>query len=201
MNIDINFAQPVQIYDNFLNRCAGKFCHVEASVKIDIGQFRVLIDSNIQNAYSPSTCQNILNNTKDMKGEKTIAFYILFGGIMSIRFLDDENEDPFFKSIDPAIYDVISLPVSEEKFYDVVVWNIKHLGRSYDIPKALCSVTPFFPFENNNVEKFFCSQLIMHMIKDNGIIQVKKEINIDHMKPDAVYEFLMSSVEYNEDDI
>lgn len=200
MNINVNFAQPLGIYNNFINKCAGKFCHVEISLDIDAGQLSVLIDNALNESYSPSLCQTVLNNTKGMKGKLTVAFYILFGGVVSLRFLDESNEDPFYKPIQDEIYDVITLKVDEEKFYNIVTWHVKHLGRSYDIPKALFSVTPFFPWSTNVPEKFFCSQMIMYMIRENEIMEVDRSFNIDHMTPDAVYEFLLST-EVNEEEL
>jgi len=201
MIVNVNFAQPVGIYNNFINKCVGKFCHCEVSVEIDIGQFRVLVDNALNDAFSPSLCQTILNNTESMSGTHTLAFYILFGGVVSVRFLDEANEDPFYQPIQDEIYDVIPMKVEEEQFYEIISWHIKHLGRSYDIPKALFSVTPFFPWQAAVPEKFFCSQLVMYMVSENNMWEVSRNLNIDHMSPDAVYECLLATVDFNEDEL
>lgn len=195
MDLSINFANPVGCYDNLLNKCAGRLCHVEACVTIDMQVLRVLIDNELNDSYSPDICQVILNNTQHMTGEVVVAFYILFGGIFSMRLLTDDNEDEFHKIPKKPIYESLVITLDEDKFHDMIKWNVRMLGRSYDIPRAVLLLTPFSFPHVDRPESFFCSQLIMYMIKDCEILTVEQDIDIDHMKPDHVYEWLLQKVQ------
>ena len=79
--------------------------------------------------------------------------------------------------------------------YNVIKWNIRMLGRSYDIPRAILLLTPFSIPPGQRPEKFFCSQLVMYMIKENEIFSVEDTYDIDHMKPDDVYEWLAQKID------
>lgn len=183
----LNFATPTSIYDNTINRCVGRFCHVEISLNIDIGHLRVLVDECISDAYSPTICKNVMANTLDMKGIQTVAFYILFGDVVSIRFLSEEHDDLFYQPIQKDIYESVEINMEEDKFFNVVTWNIKHLGRPYDIPRAILCVTPFSTqVIDNNPDRFFCSQMVMYMMKENNLATMEN-LNIDHMSPNDVY--------------
>lgn len=185
MDVSVNFAHPVACYDNFVNKCVGRFCHVEVSLKVDIALLRFLLDTNLDRAFSPEICQNVLNQTETMSGEVVVAFYILFGGIYSLRFLNEDDED-FYKPPAAPVYECVTLPVEDPN--ELIAWNIRHLGRPYDIPRALLVMTPF-SFPNKEApEKFFCSQIVPYMLSENNVATT--EDDIDHMKPDAVYEWL-----------
>lgn len=192
--LSINFANPVECYDNFMNKCAGKYCHVELSITIDVPVLRVLINFAQNDAFNPQMCQTLLNNLKQKKGEMNIAFYILFGDVVSMRILNDMEEDTFLRPAKHPIYSMLKIPVEEEKLHEVITWNVKHLGRKYDIPRALLLLTPWsLPLENPP-EEFFCSQIIMYMIKENNLVPVEDDLDIDHMKPDDVYRWLFTKL-------
>merc|ERR1719248_347264 len=93
--------------------------------------------------YSPSICQTILNNTEKMSGNITVAFYILFGDVMSMRILSDTEEDEFLKIPKEPVYETLTLQLEEEKYHELIEWNVKMLGRNYDIPRAVLLLTPF----------------------------------------------------------
>jgi hypothetical protein len=78
--------------------------------------------------------------------------------------------------------------------YSVIKWNLKNLGRGYDIPRAVCLLLPFTMKTDKTVkpEKFFCSQLVMHMLVDCELFQTGQ--NIDHMTPDNVFTFLSTRI-------
>lgn len=191
MEFQINFANPIECYDNTINNCVGRFCHVETSFCIDIGVLRVYIDTNIADVYSPEICQNILNNTKTMEGNVTVAFYILFGGVFSMRFLEEDTDDSFMKLPSAPVYETVTFDVNEKQFESMVIWNIQQLGRNYDIPRALLSVTPFSYKTDGTPSQYFCSQAVMYMLKHIYPFHLIHK-DIDHMKPDAVYEWVWS---------
>lgn len=195
MDLWINFANPVACYDNILNHCAGKFCHVEISVTIDIAVLRVLFDMEMNDSFAPDICQNIINNTKTMKGNKVVSFYILFGGVMSMRILSDGEENEFFKLPSKPVYESVVITLDEEQCHNIIKWNIRMLGRSYDIPRAVLLLTPFSLPHEARPETFFCSQIVMYMIKENDIFNVEDDLDIDHMKPDHVHTWLLQKVE------
>ena len=194
MEICINFALPIECYDNMLNKCAGRFCHVETSLTIDVSMLRFLFDAVLEKSYAPNLCQSIVNNLKNKQGEITVAFYILFGDILSMRVLDDKEENVFYQPPTESIYETVTLTLEEEKMYDVIKWNICMLGRNYDIIRAVLLLSPITFSSPERPEKFFCSQLIMYMLKENNIINIEDSLNIDHMKPDHVYQWLVEKV-------
>ena len=57
MNLNVHFAKPVSIYNNYVNKCTGKYCHCEVSIELDAQLLSVIIDSAVQNAYDPE-CVN-----------------------------------------------------------------------------------------------------------------------------------------------
>ena len=203
MELCINFAFPVQCYDNILNKCAGKYCHVETSITMDVSMLRFLFDTVLNDCYSPSICQNVINNMKDLKGDIMVSFYILFGDIMSMRILSEEEENTFLQPPTSNIYDTLKIKLDEEHMYEVIKWNISMLGRSYDIPRAILLLTPFSIPPEQRPEKFFCSQVVMYMIKETNIVEVEEGLDIDHMKPDDVFNWLsekLNSIKANKND-
>lgn len=196
MEVSINFANPIACYNNFINKCAGKMCHVEVSFEVEVAVLRVLIDMQMSDCYSPSICQTILNNTEKMKGNIIVAFYILFGDVMSMRILSDTEDDEFLKIPKEPVYQTITLKLEEEKFHDLLQWNIKMLGRKYDIPRAILLLTPFSFPTGSRPETFFCSQAVMYMIKENDLLPVENDLDIDHMKPDHVYSWLLQKIQH-----
>ena len=200
MEVSINFANPIACYNNLLNKCAGKLCHVEVSFEVDVAVLRVLIDMQMEDCYSPSVCQNILNNTEKLRGNITVAFYILFGGVMSMRILSDEEDDDFFKMPKAPVYETVTLMLELEKYHELIGWNIKMLGRTYDIPRAVLLLTPFSYPTNSRPESFFCSQLIMYMIKEVNLLPVEDTLDIDHVKPDHVYAWLLQKIKHIKED-
>ena len=199
MEVSINFANPIACYDNFINKCAGKLCHVEVCFEVDVAVLRVIIDMQLQECYSPSICQTILNNTEKMSGNITVAFYILFGDVMSMRILSDTEEDEFLKIPKEPVYETVPLQLEEEQYHDLIALNVKMLGRKYDIPRAVLLLTPFSYPTTSKPETFFCSQLVMHIIKDNNLLPIEDTLDIDHMKPDDVYQWLLQKINHIKD--
>ena len=195
MDLCINFALPVECYDNYLNKCAGYYCHVETTCTVDVSMLRFLFDTALNDSYAPKVCQTVVNNMKDLTGDVTVAFYILFGDIMSMRILKEDEENTFLQPPTSTIYDTLKIQLDEEHMYNVIKWNIRMLGRSYDIPRAILLLTPFSIPPGQRPEKFFCSQLVMYMIKENEIFSVEDTYDIDHMKPDDVYEWLAQKID------
>ncbi len=190
MELSINFAHSLGPYDNLLNKwCTNYFCHCECSVKVDCGVFRVLIDSVIDSAYDPTMLASIQNRIRNCTGDLDIAFFILFNSKFTIRFLNNLSEEPFLRIPEAPIYECVTLNFELEKGYDILRWNLVQLGKDYDIPRAVCLLLPVTLKQVGTPERFFCSQLMMHMIKDNDIFDTS-ECNVDHMNPDNVYQFL-----------
>tara|TARA_B100000700_G_C14533859_1_gene618809 strand:- start:48 stop:488 length:441 start_codon:yes stop_codon:yes gene_type:complete len=127
----------------------------------------------------------------NLEGDVTIAFYILFGDIMSMRILNEHEENSFLQPPKAPIYDVIKIKLEEEKMYEVIKWNIRMLGRKYDIPRAVLLLTPISIPLRDRPEMFFCSQIVMYMLKENTIVKIDDTLDINHMKPDHVYDWLL----------
>lgn len=195
MELCLNFAYPVECYDNFFNKCAGIFCHVEYSLKIDTALFRLIIDQSMGEVYDPEACQLILNKTKNHTGDLNVSFYILFGGVVSVRFLSDLHDDAFFRPPCRPVYEVVRIPLNDvEKVQTLVRWSVCQIGKSYDVPRALLSMTPVtLRLEDENPDKFFCSQMMMYLIKTQKLFDVCK-VNINHMNPDDVWVWLQNEL-------
>lgn len=196
MDLHINFARPIGPYDMTWNKCVPTYCHVEISIEIDKDLFAVIIDSNVSVAHKPSILENLLKRLK-MTSLKTlhVCFYIMWGDVVSVRFLDDLNDDPLFRSPEKPIYDSIVVPLDVETLQKVVAYNVRQLGKPYDIPRALLLLASFTlrSVNGETPSKFFCSQLVMYTLKDCGIYDVS-DLNIDHMTPLNVYEWLRDTI-------
>lgn len=191
--MNVNFANPVGPYDILWNKCAGKYCHVEISLKMDTSLFRVLVDTSMETAYDPAMLQDILSRTKGTTLKTLhLCFYIMWGGVVSLRFLDELSNDALMRPPEPPVYDTIHIPLTEEETHRVVKYNLQHLGRSYDIPRALFLLTVFTLRLNGEPEKFFCSQLVMYTLRDAGLHAdaIKQVENINHMTPTDVFDWL-----------
>ena len=92
MNINIHFAKPVSIYDNAINKCAGRFCHCEVSIELDSDILAVIIDSCIQDAHDPLYLTKLLLKVKKIKKKIHFCFYVLLNEVVSIRFFNDLGE-------------------------------------------------------------------------------------------------------------
>lgn len=192
MQLSVNFAYPVECYDNFINKCVGMFCHVEFSVVIDAALFRVIVDEATPDSYSPQACADILRETKELMGDICVCFYILFGSSVAMRILREEDEEPFFVMPKLPVYKVIRIPIQGmDEMQRVLTWQIKQLGKPYDIPRALLLFAPFQLANDPN--KFICSQMMMHLFRETGLYEV--DCNVDDMSPDAVHEWLCAQKE------
>lgn len=192
MNLLIHFAKPVSIYDNYINRCTGRYCHCEVSIEMDAELLCVMIDSAISKAFAPAYLEKLLKKIKGVKGKVHFCFYILLNDYVDIRFFNDLGDD--FYNPNPEVYDTIEIYVeSMELVKDYVEWNLCQLGRSYDLLRAMCLFLPF-TLRTEIPTKFFCSQLVMHSLKEIGWT-TKQDIN--HMKPDDVYDWLSIKVNNN----
>jgi len=193
MNINVHFAKPVSIYDNYVNKCTGKYCHCEVSMELDSQLFSVIIDSAVQNAYDPEYLQKLLKKVQLSKGSVHFCFYVLLNEVVSIRFFNDLG-DTFNSPPTEEIYDTITIEMSGiEELKSYITWNLCQLNKPYDILRACLLFLPVTLRTDNNPDKFFCSQLVMHSLKD--IYPCDKDIN--HMKPDDVYEWMSSIKENN----
>jgi len=195
MELNINFANKIGPYDMFLNKCApGKFCHVEMSLEIDRGMFRVLVDSCIQDAFAPNTLQAILTRT-DKVDMKTlhVCFYIMWGGVVSVRFLHHLSEDELMQPPKEPLYETVRIPLNEDIMEKVVCYNLRQLGRPYDIPRAVCLLSLYTLRLHGAPDKFFCSQLVMHTFKNCDLFtkSIECQPNINHMTPSNVYDWLV----------
>lgn len=195
MELSLNFAYPIECYDNFFNKCAGIFCHVEYSLKIDTALFRLIIDQHLDDVYDPQLCQSILKKTKHHTGDLNVCFYILFGGVVSLRFLSNLSDDAFTRPPAAPVYDIITLPIEDlEKLQSVVKWSVCQLGKSYDIPRALLTMTPLtLRLADENPDQYFCSQMMMYLFKTQNFFDVTG-VNINHMKPDDVWVWLNEQI-------
>lgn len=192
MNLNVHFAKPVSVYDNFINRCVGTYCHCEVSIKIDADLFCVMIDSAISQAYAPAYLEKILKKMKTVKGKVHFCFYVLLNDYVDIRFFNELGDD-FYNPV-PEVYDTIVIQLeSMEVLKEYVEWNLCQLGRSYDLLRATCLFLPF-TLRTNIPTKFFCSQLVMHSLREIGWTT---DQDINHMKPDDVYNWLSIKVNEN----
>lgn len=201
MELCLNFAYPIECYDNFFNKCAGIFCHVEYSLKIDTALFRLIIDQSMGEVYDPKECQSILNKTKNHVGDLNVCFYILFGGVVSVRFLSELHDDVFFRPPVKPVYEIVSIPLNDvEDVQTLVKWSVCQIGKPYDVPRALLTMTPVtLRLEDDNPDKFFCSQMMMYLFKTQKLFDVS-DANINHMKPDDVWMWLQNKIKGNDEE-
>lgn len=188
MNIHVHFAKPVSIYNNYVNKCTGKYCHCEVSLELDAPLFSVIIDSAVQEAYDPSYLQKLLKKVQGIKGKVHFCFYVLLNEVVSIRFLNNLG-DEFHTPHTDDVYDTVEIETEGiEELKTFITWNLHQLNKPYDLIRALLLFLPVTLRTEVKPDKFFCSQLVMHGLKDKFICD--KDIN--HMKPDDVYEWLSS---------
>lgn len=196
MDLLINFAKPVGPYDMAWNKCVSTYCHVEISIELEKDLFMVLIDSNVSSAHNPTMLETLLKRLRRSRLKKVhVCFYIMWGDVVSIRFLDDLNEDPLMRPPEPPIYDKIEVPLTMEQMQSVVGYSLRQLGKPYDIPRAILLLTSITLRTDPNVvpSNFFCSQLVMHTLKAAGIYaeEIKSCRDINHMTPLDVYQWLV----------
>lgn len=198
MDLHINFAKPVGPYDMTWNKCVPTYCHVEMSIEIEKDLFSVIVDSNVSSAHNPVILENLLKRLKASSVKKlNVCFYIMWGDVVSVRFLDELNDDPLMRPPEEPIYDTITIPLEVEQLQKVIGYNLRQLGKQYDIPRALLLLTSFtLRTDTNEVpSQFFCSQLIMHTFKHSSLYDISKLKDINHMTPLNVYEWLKEQVE------
>jgi len=193
MDLKVSFARPVGPYDMLWNKCVGKFCHVEMSVEMDKDLFRVMVDSNIEQAYSPKTLEDILTRTKDTELKTlNVCFYVMWGDVVSVRFLTNLHDNPLMSPPRGPVYENVTLQLEVEELQTIVGYNLRQLGKPYDIPRALMLLSHITIRLDGEPDKFFCSQLIMHTLLNSGLYvdEIKQLKNINHMTPTNVYDWL-----------
>lgn len=189
MELKVHFAKPVSIFDNFINKCVGKYCHCETSIRIDASLLCVMIDTAISEAYAPSYLEKLLKKMKLLKGKVEICFYILWNDVVSIRFFNRLGDD--FHNPTDEVYDTIVVEINSiEHLKEYIIWNLCQVGKPYDFLSAACLFLPV-TLKNEMPQKFFCSQLVMHGLREIGL---QPDTDINHMKPDDVYEWLTIKV-------
>ena len=195
MNINVHFAKPVSIYNNYINKCTGKYCHCEVSIQLDAQLFSVIIDSAIKDAYDPNYLELLLKKIKETKGKIHFCFYVLLNDVVSIRFFNPLG-DEFFSPPTEDVYDTIVLETKGiEELKSYITWNLCQLNKPYDLLRGCLLFFPFTLRTEENPNKFFCSQLVMHSLK----VKYSCDRDINHMKPDDVYEWLSSIKETKTD--
>ncbi len=190
MEVSVNFAKPVGPYDMVWNKCVSTFCHVEMSMVLEKQTFY-----NIANKYIPESYINVVSRlTKETKHSSSVVhvcFYILWGGVVSLRFLNEHHEDPLCRPPNDPIYTCVKFHVSEKEMSEIVGFNLQQLGKEYDIPRAILLLTTFpMPLTEEVPSKYFCSQLVLHSLKCVESLEVEKLPNINHMSPLDVYIWL-----------
>lgn len=201
MDLHINFAKPVGPYDMTWNKCVPTYCHVEMSIEIEKDLFSVIVDSNVSLAHDPTILETLLKRLKQSSVKTLhVCFYIMWGDVVSVRFLDDLNDDPLMRPPEQPIYDSIVIPLQVETLQTLVGYNLRQLGKPYDIPRAILLLVSFTLRSNDGEtpSKFFCSQLVMHTLKECELYDVSK-LNIDHMTPLNVYEWLKDTIKIKDD--
>ena len=189
MNLNVHFAKPVSVYDNLINKCAGRYCHCEVSIQMDADLFCVMIDAAISQAYAPSYLEKLLKKMKSVKGKVHFCFYVLLNEYVDIRFFNELGDD--FHNPVAEVYDTIQIELeSMEVLKEYVEWNLCQLGRPYDLLRAMCLFLPI-TLRTETPTKFFCSQLVMHSLREIGW---NTDNDINHMKPDDVYDWLTIKV-------
>ena len=193
MDLLVNFAKPLGPYDMTWNKCVSTYCHVEISIAIEKDIFLVLIDSNISSAHNPTLLENLLSRVKSSSVKKIhVCFYIMWGDVVSVRFLDTMNEDVLMRPPETPVYDSIKIPLEMESLQKVIGYNLRQLGKPYDIPRALMLLTSFTLRTDPNVcpSNFFCSQLVMYTLKHANLFDMSEVEDINHMTPLMVYQWL-----------
>ena len=195
MIVNVSFANPLGPYDMLWNKCVGRHCHVEMSMKIKTDLFRVTVNNSIDQAYDPSVLEGIMKRTKDTELRTlNVCFYIMWGSVVSLRFLSEMTDDALMGLPSEPVYDTIPIDIDEEEAMTLVSFNLRQLGKPYDTVMALLLFSPITLRSSDNPDKFFCSQLVMRSLKEAGIYedQMQALSNIDHMKPTDVYDWLRS---------
>ena len=194
LSIQISFARPIGPYDMLWNKCVGKFCHVDMSMKVDKNIFQVLANNSLEESFHPEVLQSIILQTKKRKEKRVhVCFYVMWGETVSVRFLDPSHKDPFLHPPSQPTYENITIPVTMDQMHAVLEYNLKQIGKPYDIPRAIL----LFSWKTLPVHgvptKFFCSQLVLYALEQLQIFH--GPFILDHMTPTSVYDWLLHEQE------
>ena len=162
-------------------------------MKINSDLFRVIVNNSIDKAYDPKVLEGVMKRTKDTELRTlNVCFYIMWGSVVSLRFLSKMTDDVIMGLPSEPVYDTIPVDVDEEEAMALISFHLRQLGKPYDTMMALLLFSPVTLRSTDNPEKFFCSQLVMRALKEAGIYedQIQALYNIDHMKPSDVYDWL-----------
>lgn len=188
MQLDIAFAKPVGPYRNPINYIPNTYCHVELSFHTTAETFRRQLTQYMQGSYDPAKVQKLLNRIRKIKGTIIVCFYINWGETVSCRYLSEIIDDPYLRPPESPVYDTLKVMMDLEQSDKIVRFYLKQLGKRYDYSRAILSLFPF-TFRYNDPDKFFCSQLVLHSLKEIGI---QYEGNPNHVLPIDVYRFLQN---------
>jgi hypothetical protein len=186
MQLDIAFAKPIGPYRNPINYIPPTYCHVELSFHTTAETFRRQLTQYMEGSYNPANVQKLLNRIRKVKGTIIVCFYINWGETVSCRYLSEIIDDPYLRPPEEPVYDTLKVMMGLEQSDKIVRFYLKHLGKRYDYSRAILSMFPF-TFRSHDPDKFFCSQLVLHSLKEIGI---HYEGNPNHVLPIDVYRFL-----------
>jgi hypothetical protein len=97
-----------------------------------------------------------------------LCFYVLWGDLVSYRFLKHTHNNPFYRMPNNTQYTQVHLDVDEIKEHEMLNFLLQECGKYYDYGGALAYFVPWRT-HSNVYEKYFCSQLMMTTMQKVGL--------------------------------
>lgn len=174
------FYRPEGAFDSFFNKAAafatgrGPFCHSEFIFQWNKSQLRQVL----QRVKGFGQLR-----AKSPRDSTSIAVYIVWGGQVSYRVLDQ----PYgFHSVPSK--DKLRLNVTFEKELNVLTWLTNQMGAHYDTAGAVLCMLPWRRF-STSYDKYFCSQLMACALQRLGYL---RDCNPGHLSPNKLYSKLQT---------
>ena len=155
-----SFAKPAGIFDNFFNKAVswitgGEYCHSEFIFQLEEERL-----ANILEEIDGHT--NIKENFRKFSENNTVnlCFYVLWGDIVSYRFLKETHNNPFYRMPNDIQYTQLHIDIDHQKELDIMKFLLQECGKFYDYTGALAYFVPWRN-QNDTYDKYFCSQLML----------------------------------------
>ena len=173
------FYRAEGVFDSVFNKLAafvtgrGPFCHSEFIFEWDKDE----LDQVLQRVKGFGLLR------LRPREKVTVAVYILWGGHVTYRVLD---QDFGFCSVPTR--DKIKLDVGFDKELNMLTWLTNQMGSPYDTTGAVLCMLPWRKY-STTYDKYFCSQLMACALQRLGYLQY---CNPGHLSPNTLYRKLQT---------
>ena len=213
--IYVSFFKPTDYFSGLFNKfvtwfTAGDYCHCELVLETTPQQVMSIVKEIYADAsaskYPEKDCARMIQQIEShffddarfrtaVRTRDTLwfSFSLLWGYPMTVRLLDTDAFDSWFRVPDSSSSNVQMLQVNdidEDALHQTLRFGIEELGKQYDVSGALCAWLPWHSGKTSEQqEQYFCSEFCVLALQRLGKCE---NIDAKHTTPNRLFKLLAS---------